>query len=226
MSYEMINDTFISNGEEKEFAYYNKPPMSKKIAFVSAVTDLVVNENGYFPMFRDMAFDFCLVNYFSNIVVDVSEDVDGDGVTIDEAEQFLEDNNAATVIALGMDLDVLRELNDSVDKNIEYKTGIHPSPIADAISGLLDTLDEKFAGVDMDAMTSMAKTFGKMRGDITPDKMLEAYAKSDVFKRMHKDVVKKQAERDKKAEERIAEAEAEEKTSRKKKSDADLTIVE
>ena len=49
----------------------------------------------------------------------------------------------------------------------------------------------------------MARVLGSMSGDITPDKMLEAYANSDVFKKMHRDAVKRQDERDKKAEDRL-----------------------
>lgn len=191
MNEKIVNDTYISNGEEIEFTYLANPSMSKKLSFVKSVVDTVCGDDYYYPMIKDMTFDFCLIEFFSDIVVaDDNED------TIDYIEEFLANNSAATVMKLGMDFDVVQELYDNVDKMIEYKTGIHPSPIADAISKVLDTLEQKFAGIDVDAMSGMANVFGKLQGDITPEKMLEAYAKSDVFKKQAKEVVENQKKRD------------------------------
>lgn len=187
MSDKIISDTYINNGEEIEFSYYANPSMSKKFSFVRSVVDVVCGDDYYFPMIRNMIFDFYLIKFFSDIVV-YSEDKD----SIDYVEEFLANNNAATIIKLGMDSDVLQELYENVDKMIEYKTGIHPSPIENVISKILDTLEQKFANIDVDAMTGMANVFGKLQGDITPEKMLEAYAKSDVFKKQAKEVIANQ----------------------------------
>ena len=194
MNEKIINDTYISNGEEIEFTYLANPSMSKKVAFVKSVAENVVNDDCYYPMIKDMVFDFCLIEFFSDIRSNAENEKEED--TIDYVEEFIENNNAATVMKLGMDFDVIQELRENVDKMIEYKTGIHPSPIADAISKVLDTLEQKFAGIDVDAMSGMANVFGKLQGDITPEKMLEAYAKSDVFKKQAKEVVANQKKRD------------------------------
>ena len=191
MSDKIISDTYINNGEEIEFSYYANPSMSKKFSFVRSVVDVVCGDDYYFPMIRNMIFDFYLIKFFSDIVV-YSEDKD----SIDYVEEFLANNNAATIIKLGIDSDVLQELYENVDKMIEYKTGIHPSPIENVISKILDTLEQKFANIDVDAMTGMANVFGKLQGDITPEKMLEAYAKSDVFKKQAKEVIANQKKRE------------------------------
>ncbi len=192
--------TYVSaNGVDIEFNYCYDIPMSQKIAFVDYVVNPVVGDDYYYPMIKDVLFDFRMIQFFTDIDTDV---VEGDDV-IDQMVEFLESTNAADVVKVSVNFDVVQELYDAVDKAIEYKTGIHPSPIADGIASILDTIEQKFAGIDMDAMTGMAKVFGKLQGDITPDKMLEAYANSDVFKKMHEKVVKKQDERDKKAEERL-----------------------
>lgn len=201
MNENIVNDIYVSNGEEIEFNYYANPSMDKKVSFVKSVVDTVVDDDYYYSMLKDMVFDFFLVEFFSDIEVEVPEQ---DG--IDYVEEFLANNNASTVMKLGMDFDVLQELYDCVDKGIEYKTGIHPSPIVDGIAKLLDTVEKKFSDIDVDAMTGMAKVFGKLQGDITPDKMLDAYARSDIFKKQHEDAVKKQKKRDKKADERVADA--------------------
>ena len=192
--------TYVSaNGVDIEFNYCYDIPMSQKIAFVDSVVNPVVGDDYYYPMIKDIMFDFRMIQFFTDIDTDV---VDGDDV-IDQIVEFLKSNDAADVVKASVNFDVVQELYEAVDKAIEYKTGIHPSPIADGIASILDTIEQKFAGIDMDAMTGMAKVFGKLQGDITPDKMLEAYAKSDVFRKMHEDAVKKQDERGKKAEDRL-----------------------
>lgn len=192
--------TYVSaNGVDIEFNYCYDIPMSSKIAFVDSVVNPVVGDDYYYPMIKDIMFDFRMIQFFTDIDTGV---VDGDD-TLDQIVEFLESTNAADVVKVSVNFDVIQELYEAVDKAIEYKTGIHPSPIADGIASILDTLEQKFAGIDMDAMTGMAKVFSKLQGDITPDKMLEAYANSDVFRKMHGDAVKKQDERDKKAEDRL-----------------------
>ena len=190
---------YVDNGNTVEFNCYLDIPMSRKLAFVDSVVNPVVGDDYYYPMIKDIMFDFRMIQFFTDIDTDV---VDGYDV-IDQIVEFLKSNDAADVVKVSVNFDVIQELYEAVDKAIEYKTGIHPSPIADGIASILNTLEQKFAGIDMDAMTGMAKVFSKLQGDITPDKMLEAYANSDVFKKMHGDAVKKQDERDKKAEDRL-----------------------
>lgn len=183
---------YIRNGEELDMTYSTDIPMSMKLAFIDSVVDSVVVGGDYYSILKDMMFDFRLIQFFSDVDIDITDD----GDTINNIEEFMDNNNAADVLKINIDMDVLFELVDSVDKAIEYKTGIHPSPIADSIASLLNVVEKKFSEFDMDSMTGMAKTFAKMQGDITPEKMLEAYAKSDIFKKQHEDVVAAQKKRD------------------------------
>lgn len=195
----MTTYTNVRNGATTEFNYCYDIPMSQKIAFVDSVVNPVVGDDYYYPMIKDIMFEFRMIQFFTDIDTDV---VDGDDV-IDQIVKFLESNDAADVIKVSVNFDVVQGLYDAVDKAIEYKTGIHPSPIADGIASILKMAEKKLYSIDVDSANAMAKVFGNMQGNITPDKMLEAYANSDVFKKMHGDVVKKQDERDKKAEDRL-----------------------
>lgn len=222
----VMNDVYTRNGEEIEFNYYTDLPMSKKIALVNAVADTVVGDDYYYPMLKDMMFDFQLVNFFSD--VDTGIDFDDDSVELlDEIDEFLSETNAADVLKLNINFDVLTELVDSVDKAIEYKTGIHQSPIADGIASLLNTVEKKFAGIDVNSMTDMANVFKNMQGNITPEQMLEAYANSDIFKKQHEEVVEKQAKRDADADKVIANAKKSDGTKplTKRKSAAKAKVV-
>lgn len=183
---------YVRDGKEVDMIYATDIPMGMKLSFIDSVVDSVLVNGDYYPILKDMMFDFRLIQFFSDVDVDVSDD----GDVIDNIGEFMGSNNAADVLKINIDMDVLFELIDSVDKAIEYKTGIHPSPIADGIASILKVAEDKLRDFDMDSMTGMAKTFAKMQGDITPDKMLEAYANSDVFKKMAKDAVEKQKTRD------------------------------
>lgn len=195
----MTTYTNASNGVTTEFNYCHDIPMSSKIAFVDSVVNPVVGDDYYYPMIKDIMFEFRMIQFFTDIDTDV---VDGDDV-IDQIVEFLESNDAADVVKVSVNFDVIQELYEAVDKAIEYKTGIHPSPIVDGIASILKMAEEKLSGIDVDSANAMAKVFGNMQGNITPDKVLEAYANSDVFKKMHGDAVKRQDERDKKAEDRL-----------------------
>lgn len=200
--YEMRSDVCTVNGEQTKFSYYVNPPMSTKLSFVTAVVNIVVGDDYYYPVIRDMAFDFCLVNYFSDIDPYIAT---GSGMaeeTIDDVERFLEETDAPRVIRGGVEPDVIVALERCVDAEIEYKTGIHPSPIADSVSSLVRTIEGKLSDFDVENLNDMAKVLGRLTGDVTPEKMLDAYANSDVFKKMHEDAVKRQDERDKKASKR------------------------
>lgn len=185
---------YMRNGEELEMIYRSDVPMSAKVAFVDSVVSIVIGDDYYYPMLKDMMFDFRLIQFFSNVEHGISDDDDDNA--INSIESFLSETNAADVLKINIDLDVLFELTDAVNKAIEYKSGIHPSPIADGIASLLSVVEKKFSEFDMESMTGMAKTFAKLQGDITPDKMLEAYAKSDIFKKQHDDVIAAQEKRD------------------------------
>ena len=55
-----------------------------------------------------------------------------------------------------------------------------------SIVRLLNTLDKKVSEVDTDVMMEMSQILSGISGELTVDKMIEAYSNSDLFKQMHK----------------------------------------
>ena len=70
-----------------------------------------------------------------------------------------------------------------MDLNIEYRTGIHPSPLSDSLASLLSTLENKINEVDLDSMMGMAQKLASMTGEFTPDRIVNAYMNSDMHKK-------------------------------------------
>lgn len=165
------------NGEEFNFNFYTTLQAYDKLEFVNLVTNILVEDN-YNSVIRDIAFDIAVVRYLTD--VDISDIISEDN-NINNIESFLEETNIVEIVKANAD-EIIEELNDAVDKNIEYRTGIHNNPIADSLSHLINTLEKKIVGIDTDSMMKMAQVIGNMSGELTVDKVVEAYSKSDVFK--------------------------------------------
>ena len=181
------------DGVSNSFNFKTSISTYEKIAFVNNVTGLVVGEDNYYSLARDLFFDFVLISMFTDIEIYEEKDNKKNAkVTIDKAEYWVNETNVIDIIKSNMDYGLLVELENSVDDNIEYKTGIHKNPFApiiDSLSNLLDTVENKLANVDVDGMMEMAEIVSGLTGELTPEKMLDAYAKSDIFKNKYKEIL-------------------------------------
>lgn len=174
-----------ANGEEVSFAFNSNPSMRDKITFVKSVSETIVGDS-YLYIARDMFFDFFIITYFTNVDTSnfFNEENEDDQDSISMVEQMLAETNIAQIVKENMDYDVLMELEMAVDLDIEYRTGIHRSPIEYSLSSLLDTLDMKIGNFDTDSIMNVISKLSNISGEFTPDKMLEAYANNESFKKM------------------------------------------
>ena len=176
---------YTHNDKEVKFNFYTSLSAYDKMRFVKNVTDLVVGED-YNSIIRDMIFDFMIIDIFTDVdIVEIKTSDDA----INMIEQFLDETNIVEIVKTNAEVGVIAELEECVDKNIEYRTGIHRNPIADSISSLLNTIEAKLVDVDTDSMMQMAQIFSGMSGEMTPERMLEAYSKSDMFKKRYAQLI-------------------------------------
>lgn len=170
---------YVRNDETFEFEFVTNLTASEKITFVSAVVDTVVNNN-YYSLVRDIMFDHMIIQLFTNVGDFYSEDVDD---KIDAIEQFLAETNIIDIVKANMEIGLLDELNNAVDKAIEYRTGIHPSPIADSLASLFNTLEKKVNEIDLGSAMNMVQKFASMTGEFTPESLVNAYMNSDLHQK-------------------------------------------
>ena len=171
---------YIKNGEENTFNYYSTLRAYDKLKFVNFVTDTLINDN-YNSVIRGIMFDIAIVHIMTDVdVFDVINSHD----PINQIEDFLNETNIVEIVRANTE-NLIKELDNAVDLAIEYKTGIHKNPIAESLSRLLNTLEKKVSGIDTDSMIKAAKMLSGISGELTIDKMLEAYSKSDLFKQKH-----------------------------------------
>ena len=184
---EMMNNTktgvYTHNGESYNFNFITDLSASDKAVFVRTVVDTIVDDVNYDFVLKDIIFDYTTVSMFTNIDTSFLKTVDESGNTItdiDLVEQFLLETNIVEIVKANAFSTLFDELEKAVEKSIEYRTGIHPSPIADSIASLFSTLEKKIEEVNLDSMMSMAQKFAGMTGELTPESIVKAYIDSGI----------------------------------------------
>lgn len=170
---------YTRNGESISFNFYTNLRAVDKMKFVDTVTSYVVGDN-YNSVIRDMMFDFTIIEVFTD--VDITEIINSKTDSINMIEDLLYETNIAAIVRANAESGLIAELEKAVDDNIEYRTGVRRNPIADGISSLLNTIETKLSGIDTEGMMQMAQVISGMSGEMTPERVLEAYSKSDMFK--------------------------------------------
>lgn len=178
--------TQVQNGEERQitFNYFTDLTARKKMNFVNTVVDTIVTDNRYNGIVKDLVFDFVIIDVFTD--VDVSEIRDS-ADTISAMEDFIASTNIVDIVTANVKSGVIDSLRIAVDENVQYKTGVNPNSITTALSRLLNKFEEKVEGIDMESMMNFAQVVGGVSGELTPNKILEAYANTDMFKKNQTD---------------------------------------
>lgn len=182
----MKTGTYFYNDESHNFEFATDLSAHDKTVFVRTVVDTLVDDTTYDSIIRDMIFDFTIVMRFTDIDTSFTKAKDDDDNEISPLiliEQFLDETNVVDVVKANMETGLLEQLNEAVDKSIEYRTGIHPSPINDALASLIKTFEKKIEEIDTSSMMKMAKKFANMTGDLTADNIVKAYIDSDLHKK-------------------------------------------
>lgn len=175
-----MTGAYVRNGETYNFNFGTDLSTVDKVKFVNSVTDILVDDKNYHSILRDLVFDFYIIDIFTDIdTLELKES----SFFVKDVEQILLDTNIAEIVKANIEDGLIDELNKAIDLNIEYRTGIHPSPLNEAIARLVNTLEKKIEGVDLDEMMNMAKLFTGMTEEFTTENVVNAYMASDVHKK-------------------------------------------
>jgi len=190
---------YFYNDEARNFNFATDLSAYKKMMFVNYVVNSIIDDDRYDSIVRDMIFDFGLVSIFTDINTSFINTTDDDGNSINPIifiEQFLEETNVVDIVKANMEIGLLDELNKAVDKSIEYRTGIHPSPLNEALASLASTLEKKINEFDMGSMMDMAQKFAGMTDELTPESIMNAYINSDMHKKNLEEVAEAKKDND------------------------------
>lgn len=180
MNNEIKTGVYTVDGEDVSFDFYTSLSAYKKAQFVAYVSDILVGDN-YNYVIKDLVFDFCVVAVFTDIDTSDVQDAD-DGISA--MEEFIATHKSVVdIVKANAEHGLMDELNKAIELNIEYRTGIHINPISSSLANLLDTLERKFNEFDLNSMIDLAQSMNGIAGELTPEKMLDAYAKTDMYKK-------------------------------------------
>lgn len=169
---------YTYKNESIPFNFYTELRAVDKIKFINAVCDTLIDTN-YYSVIRDLVFDFQIVNVFTDVVVPELQDSPS---PISIIEEFLDGTNIVEIVKANVDKKLIAELEKAVDENIEYRTGIHKNTLEDALTSLLHTVEQKINDVDTEGMMEMAMKLNSISDELTPERMLQAYSETDMFK--------------------------------------------
>lgn len=177
-----INNT---NDEAISFDFATDLTAFTKMSFVNYVTNSLVGEDRYDSIVRPLIFDFALVTFMTDIDTSFIKVRDDEGNVINPIipiEKFLEETNVVDIVKANMEDGLIDELNKAVDKSISYRTGIHPSPLSEALASLVSTIENKVKDIDLSNLMEMTKLFTDMADDFTPENVVDAYLGSNAHK--------------------------------------------
>lgn len=194
MNNEIKTGIYTIDDNDTPFAFYTSLNAYRKSQFVVSVSNILVGDN-YNYVIRDLAFDFCIVAIFTDIDTTDVQDAD-DGITA--MEEFVDKfKPVIDIVKANVEDGVFDELNTAIDLNIEYRTGIHVNPISSSIANFIDTIERKIDGIDLNSMMDLAQSMAGISDGLTADKLLDAYAKTNIFKEHWGDSNNGDADKDK-----------------------------
>lgn len=177
---EVRTGTYIKGEESFNFDFYTDLSASKKVEFVNSVVDILVDGENYNFIIKDLIFDFFIVDVFTNI--DTKELMESP-FFLNDVEEFLDEINVVDIVKTNVKTGLITELDKAVNLGIEYKTGIHENPLNEALTSLVNTLENKINDVDLDSMMEMATKLNGITDDFTTENIVKAYTSTDIFKR-------------------------------------------
>ena len=161
----------------------------QKMGFISDYANLVIIDGDYYSVVKNMMFKFMVIRNFTDVDTSFINDDDCEN-PINMIEDIVENTNIFDIVNANVEDGIIEELYESCELNIEYKTGIHRNLFDEAIGGLVKTFEKLVSNIDVDEMMKVGKMLGGISENLTPENILDAYAKSDMYKSNHgKDIV-------------------------------------
>ena len=156
------------NGKKTEYTYDNALTLSQKANFVMEVAGMIVSSTiGYAYILKETIFNYCLIKYFTDIVLFENED----DFNLDMIDSFCKNNKESVIdtITKAMGKEALDELMMACDEAIEFRKA-HFSDYRDEVSDLLQVVREFVVKPDymnelLSALTNAVNVFAD-KGDI------------------------------------------------------------
>ena len=180
----MYNSKYYDSKLEKEidFKYRTELTLQQKVSFVNFVLGVIFDDDYCFSIIKNEVFDIALIYMFTD-VLKYEEDFT---FSLNNIEEMLNTTNVIEILKKEIDNDLINDLNEVIDINIAYKTGVNVNSISTSFSSLLKTIENKVSDFDVDEFSNTLKKFGDITNGMSPDKIMELYTKTDAYKKNYK----------------------------------------
>ena len=180
----IYNSKYYDSKLEKEidFKYRTELTLQQKVSFVNFVLGVIFDDDYCFSIIKNEVFDIALIYMFTD-VLQYEEDFT---FSLNNIEEMLNTTNVIEILKNEIDTDLIKDLNEVIDINIAYKTGVNVNSISTSFSSLLKTIENKVSDFDVDEFSNTLKKFGDITNGMSPDKIMELYTKTDAYKKNYK----------------------------------------
>ena len=180
----IYNSKYYDSKLEKEidFKYRTELTLQQKVSFVNFVLGVIFDDDYCFSIIKNEVFDIALIYMFTD-VLQYEEDFT---FSLNNIEEMLNTTNVIEILKKEIDNDLIKDLNEVIDMNIAYKTGVNVNSISTSFSSLLKTIENKVSDFDVDEFSNTLKKFGDITNGMSPDKIIELYTKTDAYKKNYK----------------------------------------
>ena len=168
--------------KEIDFKYRTELTLQQKVSFVNFVLGVIFDDDYCFSIIKNEVFDIALIYMFTD-VLQYEEDFT---FSLNNIEEMLNTTNVIEILKNEIDKDLIKDLNEVIDINIAYKTGVNVNSISTSFSSLLKTIENKVSDFDVDEFSNTLKKFGDITNGMSPDKIIELYTKTDAYKKNYK----------------------------------------
>ena len=168
--------------KEIDFTYRTELTLQQKVSFANFVLGVIFDDDYCFSIIKNEVFDIALIYMFTD-VLKYEEDFT---FSLNNIEEMLNTTNVIDILKKEIDNDLIKDLNEVIDINIAYKTGVNVNSISTSFSSLLKTIENKVSDFDVDEFSNTLKKFGDITNGMSPDKIMELYTKTDAYKKNYK----------------------------------------
>ena len=168
--------------KEIDFKYRTELTLQQKVSFANFVLGVIFDDDYCFSIIKNEVFDIALIYMFTD-VFQYDEDFT---FSLNNIEEMLNTTNVIEILKNEIDKDLIKDLNEVIDINIAYKTGVNVNSISTSFSSLLKTIENKVSDFDVDEFSNTLKKFGDITNGMSPDKIIELYTKTDAYKKNYK----------------------------------------
>ena len=168
--------------KEIDFKYRTELTLQQKVSFVNFVLGVIFDDDYCFSIIKNEVFDIALIYMFTD-VFKYDEDFT---FSLNNIDEMLNTTNVIEILKNEIDKDLIKDLNEVIDINIAYKTGVNVNSISTSFSSLLKTIENKVSDFDVDEFSNTLKKFGDITNGMSPDKIMELYTKTDAYKKNYK----------------------------------------